>query len=181
MTTADMTRLSEAFEAVKSTAQEALRRGSADQFQQVESRLSRFGAEVRELQQSMWAEEARETVHRLEKGKELTPTDMQVIRTFVVSDAEQYLALENNYEDWLVELKRLFDEITKRVESVTRETIGELRGVLKDVERLVPDIRNHLEERSRVKKFDLATQTLDVPSRTLLARLLNDQLHDPKR
>ena len=72
------------------------------------------------------------------------------------------------------------DDLCKRVNTVDRETIADLRGVLKDAIRLVPDIRNYLDEKRRVEKFEQALETLDKSSRDMLVRVLREQLraHD---
>jgi len=57
----------------------------------------------------------------------------------------------------------------------------QFRGVLKDAIRLVPDIRNYLEERRRVEKFEVALHTFDATSRNALARLLTEQLGSDSR
>jgi hypothetical protein len=59
--------------------------------------------------------------------------------------------------------------------------VAELRGVLKDAIRLVPDIRNFLEEKRRIHKFETALETLDEPSRQMMAHILREQLESPKR
>ncbi|UCE58664.1 MAG: hypothetical protein JSU63_14620 [Phycisphaerales bacterium] len=181
MTTVGISPLSEAVDSLNNMIEEALENGSAEQFQAVETQLSKIEAAVRELQQSMWANEAKDTIRRLEKGQDLTPIDMEVIRTFIISDAEHYLAQENNYTDWLNELHRLMDDIRDRVDHVDQNSVGELRGVLKDAIRLVPDIRNYLDEHARIEKFDLAARTLDKPARDMLAQVLKDQLRNPNR
>ena len=73
------------------------------------------------------------------------------------------------------------DDLVQRANMTDRNTIGDLRGVLKDAIRLVPDIRNYLEERQRVEKFEQALNSLDGPSRDMLARLIKEQLSSPKR
>ena len=108
-------------------------------------------------------------------------SNIAVIRTFLVADAESYLEHENNYGDWKRELTRLMDDLARRSNMVDRNTIGDMRGVLKDAIRLVPDIRNYLEERERVEKFDNALKTLDEASCDMLARLMKEQLRSQNR
>lgn len=177
MPTSDTLDLTAAADALRDLCTRALENESADDFELIERRVSEFDAAARELQQAMWKDEAKATIRRLERHQPLTDADQTVLRTFLVSDAERYVALENNYRDWGQELQRLMDEITRRLASLDRESIADLRGTLKDAIRLVPDIRNYLDERRRVKLFDAGLQNLDPPTRATLARLLRDQLY----
>ena len=181
MTMVETDQLVETVQGLKEAAKNALANESAEDFEAFERYLNEVDAFVRETQQSLWANEAQATVRCLEKGDPLNEPDHDLIRAFLVSDADHYLALENNYNDWLKELKRLVDDLCKRVNTVKRDTIAYLRGVLKDAIRLVPDIRNYLDEKRRVEKFDQALVTLDNSSRDMLVRVLREQLRSPTR
>lgn len=181
MTTVATDNLTDTIHELKEAAEVALSQESAEQFSDFEKHVNEVEAYVREVQQTMWAKEAKATVKNLANNVPLTPTDMQVLRTFIVSDAERYLEHENNYGDWQRELKRLMNDLVQRANMTDRDTIGDLRGVLKDAIRLVPDIRNYLEERQRVEKFEQALNSLDGPSRDMLSRLIKEQLTSPKR
>ena len=181
MTMTDTDQLVEAVQGLKEAAKSALAQGSVDDFEAFERYLNEVDAYVRETQQSLWADEARATLRRLEKGDPLHDQDTDLIRAFLISDAERYLKHENNYDDWLKELKRLVDDLCKRVNTVDRDTIADVRGVLKDAIRLVPDIRNYLDEKRRVEKFEQALGTLDTSSREMLVRVLREQLRSHAR
>lgn len=178
-TTADQ--LTDTINTLKESADGALAGQTVEDFVRFEKFLNEVEAFTRETQQSMWAEEAMRTIKGLESGNPLTESDKNLIRTFLVSDAEGYLAVENNYGDWLNELRRLMVDVQTRARTTDRHTIGKLRGVLKDAMRLVPDIRNYLDEKQRVEKLTTALQTLDRSSRDMLAGLLRDQLSNHKR
>lgn len=177
----DTNPIQELIEYIKESVTASLQAGSADEFASVEQQFSQLDAACRELQQALWAQEAREAIRHLESDEPLTATDLEVIRVFLISDADRYLAVENNYHDWLNELQRLLDEISKRAFNLSRESVGDLRGFVKDAVRLVPDIRNYLEERVRIEKCKNALDSLDSTSRTLLARVLKDDLSSPNR
>ncbi len=177
----DTDQLNDTMQGLKEAAASALAHESVEDFESFERYLSEVDGFVREVQQSAWAVEAKTTIRRLEKGDPLTEQDHDLIRTFLVSDAQRYLAHENNFQDWLTELHRLIDDLGKRVNTVDRHSIADLRGVLKDAIRLVPDIRNYLEEKRRVEKFEQAQSTLDKSSRDLLVRVLREQLRSTTR
>ena len=181
MSTVDTAQLSETMQGLQTSATEALRNHSADDFEAFERYLSEVEGYVREVQQSLWADEAKATIRRLEKGEPLTPQDQDLLRSFLISDAQAYLQHENNFADWVRELERLVATLSKRVAKIDKNTVAELRGVLKDAIRLVPDIRNYLDEQRRVEKFEQALKNMDKSSCTLLLRLLKEQLRSDKR
>ena len=181
MSTVDTAQLSETILGLKDAAGSALQNQSADDFEAFERYLSEVAGYVREIQQSLWVGEAKGTIRRLEKGEPLNDADQSLIRSFLVSDAQAYLRHENNFGDWVRELERLIANLGTRVTTVDRESIADLRGVLKDAIRLVPDIRNYLDEQRRVEKCEQALKHMDDGSRTLLLSLLKEQLRSEKR
>lgn len=181
MATVATDQLTDMMQELKSAAESALAGQNAKEFSEFESFVNQVDALVRETQQAMWGGEAKAVIKKLERGDALADSDREIIRTFLVSDAEHYLAKENNFGDWQHELKRLVADLSKRANTVDKHSIAEMRGVVKDAVRLVPDIRNYFDERERVKKFDSALKSLDQPSRDMLAKLLREQLTSPKR
>lgn len=181
MTMVETDQLVDTVQGLKEAAKIALANDSAEDFEAFERHLNEVEAFVREVQQSLWADDARTTIRRLEKGEPLNAQDTDLICAFLISDAERYLKQENNYHDWLKELERLVEDLSQRVNLVDRDTIADLRGVLKDAIRLVPDIRNYLDEKRRVEKFEQALGALDQSSRDMLVRLLREQLRSPTR
>lgn len=181
MSNVDTAQLSETILGLKDAAGSALQNQSAEDFEAFERYLNEVESYVREIQQAFWAQEAKGTIRRLEKGEILTEADQSLIRSFLVSDAHAYLRHENNFQDWVKELERLISNLSTRVNTIDRHSIADLRGVLKDAIRLVPDIRNYLDEQRRVEKCEHAIKNLDQSSRTLLLTLLRDQLRSERR
>jgi cell fate (sporulation/competence/biofilm development) regulator YlbF (YheA/YmcA/DUF963 family) len=173
--------LCETIQSLKHAAQSALANEAVEEFSNVERYVNEIEGYARELQQSLWADEARGVIRRLEKNEPLTPADQDVIRAMLISDAEGYIANENNFNDWVAELNRLIKDLERRASNVNRKSIADFRGVLHDAIRLIPDIRNYFTEKRRIEKFENAISSFDKSSRELLHRLLNEKLRCPKR
>ena len=176
MPTLETLDLSNAAEALGRAAERALGTQSADEIELLEQQLNQFEAGVREVQQGLWAGEAEAALRQLEAGQPLSEDNREAIRAFLISDAQSYLEAENNFAEWITELRRLMKEIARTARLADRSGVAALRGVLKDAIRLVPDIRNYLDERRRVELCNQGLENLDQQSRTTLARLLRDQL-----
>lgn len=181
MTEVAANQIAETIIALKNSAEQAVTDQCPDRFGLFEAKLNELDTACREIQQDQWQDEAQQAIDHLHDGTPLTEQDTQVIRTFLIADAEHYLAQENNFDDWLAELQRLFNDLAVKSDHLDRDGIGPFRGALKDAIRLVPDIRNFLEERRRVEKFELALHTVDAQSRQTLARLLTEQLRSDTR
>jgi hypothetical protein len=179
MATLEAVDLSAAVQALRQLSERALREQSADDLELVEQRINELDATVREWHQSLWASELKSAMRHLEGDQALSEPDAHAIRAFLICDAERYLKQENNFNEWVQELRRLLCEIENRLGTADRESIADLRGVIKDAVRLVPDIRNYLDERRRVALFEQGLKNLDAPARATLVRLLRDQLYSP--
>ncbi|MFQ5489106.1 MAG: hypothetical protein ACE5GE_00175 [Phycisphaerae bacterium] len=176
MTKVAANQVADTVQALKDAADQAVADQCPDRFGLFEAKLNQLDAACREIQQEQWQHEAQEAIDHLQAGSPLTEQDTEVIRTFLIADAEHYLAVENNFQDWVDEIRRLLDEMANTSDNLDRDSIGRFRGVLKDAIRLVPDIRNFLEERRRVEKFEAGLHTFDADSRQALAHLLAEQL-----
>ena len=50
-------------------------------------------------------------IGKLENNQPLTDAEKQTVKLWVVGDAEGYVKMENNFQDWLQEYRRLMDVI----------------------------------------------------------------------
>lgn len=161
--------------------EDAMRRPSAASFEGLEQQVGRLEIEVREMQQALVADDARRALTALKSGKDLTPDQRAVLRALVVGDAESYLHMENNLNEWLTELQRLAGEMHRLAGATSARALGELRGVVRDAVRLLPSIRAYMDEKCRLDRFDSALDNLDDANRQLLVHVVNEMLGSPTR
>lgn len=181
MTTLTQTDLPALADDLQATAQNAIQDPTPEAFSLLEHQINRFESQVRELQQSIWAPKARAAIRKLQTGKPIDAEAVATIRALVVSDAEHYLKHENNLDDWLEELQRLISTIAELSQLSDESSLADLRGVVRDAVRLVPNIRAYTDERRRLTRFDAALAHLDDDNRRLLAQLLIEKLDSPHR
>lgn len=175
---ADLTQMVHEFQTF---LQSALADKTADSFESLEQRANRFDSFIREMQQVRHANEARAAIRRLEGRDALTDVDRDTIRDLVVGDAAAYLKQENNLKDWLAELQRLGQRVQELSSRADDESVRELRGVVKDAVRLLPNIRSYMEEKQRLDRFNAAIANLDADNRRLLADLLREMMSSTTR
>lgn len=181
MIATEVNELSQVVEGLEALMREAVSQSSAEGFATLEQQVARFDSTLRELQQVHLRNHTKAVIARLRKREPVSAEDEAVIRAMIVGDAEYYLKHENNLQDWLAELKRLTGEMQRLSRGVSDRTLGDLRGVVKDAVRLIPNIRAYMEEKARLDQFNDALRRLDNGNRALLIDLLREQLDSPTR
>ena len=154
---------------------------SPDEFETLEQQINRLEATVREMQQSMLSERSKLALKNLRAGRPLSEEEKAILQAVVVGDAESYLRVENNLQDWLNELQRLVGEMERLARSEDEAHINQLRGVTKDAVRLMPSLRAYMEEKDRLDRFNNAQTKLDEPNRQVLAQVVSEMRSSPTR
>jgi hypothetical protein len=162
------------------TAREAM---TADAFQQSAFAMGRRKTAIRETLQSITSEQILGVLERLAAGAHPSPEDLQLVRMWIVGDAESYLRQENNFQDWVAEFDRL-KGVIERYEGreCSEAELLELKGILEDALRVAHDIANYLEKRERVQQFEAtveASHAWDRTAREALLRILRGKLESP--
>ncbi len=173
--------LVETVEDLKTLMKSAISAGTPEGYETFEQHINRFESALRELEQAQSKGDVEKAVKSLSSGRALSPEEQAVVREMIVGDAESYLRMENNFKDWQAELQRLQGEMTRLARSSNPDAVRELRGVVKDAVRLMPNIRSYAEEKRRIEQFDTAFAHLDDGNRELLVQLLREKLSSPTR
>lgn len=151
--------------------------GDAASYQRLANILSESEVQLREYIQDITKEDANKIIQKLESGKEITTEELKFIKLWIVGDAEYYIKMENNFNDWILEIKRIVSEVNKINESQPNfETASHLRAMLEDGKRVIYDIAFFLEKKERIANFEEATLEIDREERGLLVDLLKNKL-----
>jgi hypothetical protein len=99
------------------------------------------------------------------------------MKLWIVGDAQGYLKVENNLDDWIKEFDRLKGVLTEyeAKESLPLEELVDLQGILEDAVRVASDIGNFLEKKERIKAFEEATKDTQSLDREILVMLLKEK------
>ncbi len=171
----------EAVEDLKTLTKSALSGGTPEGYETLEQHVNRFESALRELEQSQLSGQVEKAVKSLSAGRALPPEEQAAVRAIIVGDAESYLKMENNFKEWLAELQRLQGEMERLASSPNPDAVQQLRGVVKDAVRLLPNIRSYAEEKDRLDRFNAAFGNLDDGNRELLVQLLRERLSSTTR
>ena len=155
---------------------------SDEAFQKAGSALSENKNNIREEIQAKTATEIRTIIYKLKDREAISPPEMDLIRLWIVGDADNYVKMENNFRDWMNEFGRL-ENVLKDYESkdCSSEELFKVHGILEDAVRVCYDIANFLEKKERIEKFEAAAADgLDADERDILVEVLTNKLESLK-
>ena len=151
-----------------------------DHLRQLYDHLYNLDAMLREEMQKNMAEPVKILISKLEKNTPLEPGDMELIRLWLIGDAEAYLAKENDYSGWMTELTRLMTVISQTGGQIPDVKAGMgLRGTLTDALGLIPNMQRLLEAQDRVKRFEASTKAMDSATMLAIKNLLETKIKSP--
>lgn len=132
---------------------------------------------ARELMQMQTAPQIAAIISRLRAEEDIGSHEIDIVRAWVIGDADGYLRAENDFPHWLAEFERLQnilrDFVSRPLE--VRELI-EIQGVLEDAARVSLDIANYLEKRERVRNFESTIADPTKVNKPILAEVLSRKL-----
>ncbi|HSA32069.1 MAG TPA: hypothetical protein P5160_09775 [Candidatus Omnitrophota bacterium] len=160
--------------------EQTVARGTGDAYSKLSTIFEELGKYLREYIQAQTGADIKMVINKLRSGKDLSDEEMELIKLWIVGDAQYYTQLENNVKDWGEELKRLVAEIARHKDSpATVETASYLRGLFRDGSRVITDIFYYLEQKDRIARFQEASWKHDLSDRAILINLLEQKITSP--
>jgi hypothetical protein len=115
------------------TMKKALSTMSDEAFQQAGSALSESRKQIRETLQSETSDDIKNIIHKLSSDQPLSASEMNLVRLWIIGDAESYTMMENSLQEWIVEYERLEKTLTEYAgKTCTAEDFFKLYGILED-------------------------------------------------
>ena len=159
----------------------ALETPDAEEFNRLSSVFQNRKSAIREKIQAMTSKEVKGIVKKLAGGEDPTKDEMELVKLWIVGDAEAYAKMENNFEDWIAEFKwleSLMEEEASDTEDV--QELFRLQGILEDATRLAINIGYYLETKERIRRFEEATADPALMDKDLIVRILKLKLTSPE-
>jgi hypothetical protein len=149
-------------------------------FQQVASFLSNANSMIREELQQTTSTAMKTIINNLKSGKPISDADLELVKMWIIGDASAYIEMENNFNDWVEEFKRLKSVLARyEGKDCSLKDLYSLRGIMEDAIRVSYDIHNYLEKKERVDKFENATRDKNNMKSEVLVRVLEGSLESP--
>jgi hypothetical protein len=141
------------------------------------SALARLSDELREQMQAATAAQVTSLISLLKADGPIEAKELELIRLWLVGDAEYYVKTENDFPAWLAELERLLGVLRQlRSEAVTPPTMARMEATVQDARRVAGDIAFFQAQQERVRSFQTATSKLNREDKQTLAELLERKL-----
>jgi hypothetical protein len=132
---------------------------------------------LREAIQAATAPQVEALISRLQKEDALTAGDIDLMRLWIVGDAQAYIDEENNFEEWVQEANRLVKLVaTAEKGSMDVEAMNKLQGAAQDGIKTLSDIENYLNFSQRAHNFEESVKHLTKQNKETLANVLQAKL-----
>jgi hypothetical protein len=121
---------------------------------------------------------------KLDKGTPLDGNERNAVELLFTGEAKYYLKTENNFHDWLAELKRLVGELDgRRSQGVANlADLMHVQALCRDAMHVLPELLYFLREKERVKLFqESLSGEISREEGRLLARMIRDLMRSPHR
>jgi hypothetical protein len=146
-------------------------------FNALSAALVSLEGELREQIQGATEGPVTELIHTLRADGPIAPPDLELIRLWVVGDAEYYVKMENDFPAWMIELERLMGVLQSLSrEAVTPATMAKLAATVRDALRVSSDIVFYRQQEERVRSFQDTTARMTRDDKKYLADILAQKL-----
>jgi replicative DNA helicase len=137
---------------------------------------------IRQAIEQATAAEVAAIIGKLENQQPLNQAEKEMVKLWVVGDAEGYVKMENNFQDWLQEYRRLMDDIAAwEGKTGSIQELVEVHGLLEDAIKVADAVAHYLEDRERVARCETALSNLNAEDKKFIAGLLKSLLTSAER
>ena len=172
-----MQNFKEQIEKLKTEYEVAINNFTASGCWRLSTVMQEFEGSLREHIQEQTRDEIVQVVAKLRSKQPLDQKEIDYIKLWIVGDAEYYVKLENNVQDWIKEIKRIVGVVVAVDHNeVDFEASSKLRAQLLDGMRVLGDIMFFLKQKERIQNFTESTQEIDDQERDLLIMLLEGKV-----
>jgi hypothetical protein len=160
---------------------DAVANASADKFSEAGMELVQARDQINAEVKEHTAKAMKYVIQKLERNQTLSAEEKDLIRLWIVGDAEALTKKENDFQEWLEEFRRLGEAIANmdRMPDSLSEML-DLEGSLVEAARLAGDLKFFLEEKERVTRFLQAIQNLSMSEAKMMADILKEKLSSPE-
>jgi hypothetical protein len=151
---------------------QAVETPDGEEFNRLSSVFQHHKSVIREKIQAMTSKEVKGIIKKLAKGEDLAEEEMGLVKLWIVGDAEAYSKMENKFENWIAEFKKL-ESLMQDLESGEEvQDLFRIQGILEEASRLAINIGYYLETKERTRRFEEATANPALMDRDLIMKIL---------
>ena len=137
---------------------------------------------IRQAIEQATAEAVAAIIGKLENNQPLNDAEKQTVKLWVVGDAEGYVKMENSFQDWLQDYRRLMEVIAAgEGQTGSIQELVEMHGVLEDAIKVADAVAHYLDDQERVARCANALSNLNAEDNKFIAGMLKSMLASPDR
>ena len=168
---------SELLTQMKEAYDKALQEGNEEVYLKLSMTLDKLNKELREYATKSTVPAMKEVLEKIKDEQKLSEEDIAHLKLWIVGEAEHYIEIEKNFDNWNADLQAAVAKIGESwTEDPGVEKIMELRTLTKDTSKLVSNIANYLKQKESVEKFKVAIQNIGETERMVLRSLLEQKI-----
>ena len=176
--------ISDKIKIIKDNLEKGLESKDVDSLEAIRNPVEDLHNHIRESVQGSLRVPINELLRKLKKGEDLSGEDIRTIEKWMVGDAEHYVEIENNFNDWLKECKRIGNILTQYENpkiNLDETQMFKLNTFLTDLEYTVVDVMRYIESMNRKKRFmdSIGTGKISEKDRKWLIEIIKRQLASP--
>ena len=161
--------------------QQAQANNTSESYGYIATELVKSKHTIRQAIEQATSGEIAAIIGKLENNQPLTDAEKQTVELWVVGDAEGYVKMENNFQEWLQEYRRLMDDLAGwEGKTGSVQELVEVHGVLEDAIKVADAVAHYLEDRERVVRCENALSNLNPEDYKFVAGLLKSMLASPE-
>ncbi len=146
-------------------------------FNAISGTLASLDNELREQIQAATAAPVARLIETLRADGPVGAEDLELIRLWVVGDADYYVKSENDFPAWMTEMDRLLGVLRSLgAEAMTLTVMARMEATVRDALRVAGDIVFYRQQEGRVRSFNDATARMTRADKQILAGILAQKL-----
>jgi hypothetical protein len=149
-----------------------------------EQKLRTLDSICRESFQETLRDAYQHIADKLDRGEAIDANERNALELLFTGEAKYYLKTENNFDDWIDELKRLVGEL-RATRSAGMQSLADLmhvQALCRDAIHVMPEVLYYHREKERVELFrENLHGEISREQGRMLARLIRDLMSSPNR
>jgi len=144
----------------------SINNSNLSELNKVKSSLEDFDTQIKEKVQHKLRNDAIKILTKLKTKQQLNETEIDVLRYFLVGDAEYYV--KEDVSEIIHSIKKTLEGIKYYSKREDVLSLSKLRAFLKDLKNKLGIVATYLEARERIENFDKNMDNIDANRATLI-------------
>jgi cell fate (sporulation/competence/biofilm development) regulator YmcA (YheA/YmcA/DUF963 family) len=151
--------------------------GDEEAYLKLSSTFDKMQKELRVFALNATLPAMKEVLEKLKDEVPLSPGDLEHLKSWIVGDAQYYIAAEKNFNAWSAQLQEVVKSIGElwSAEPDLSKVIL-LRALTRDASKIIANLAYFVKQTDSVKKFNTAIQKIGESERLVLISLLEQKI-----